>query len=60
DEHDVICIAQADAIDDANYLANLIKEALPHKQIVIKYVSPSIGSHSGPGAIGLCYMGEIR
>ena len=60
DEHDVVCVAQADAIEDANYLANLVKEALPHKQIVINYVSPSIGSHSGPGAIGLCYMGEIR
>ena len=60
DEHDVVCIAHADSIDDANYVANLIKEALPHKQIVINYVSPSIGSHSGPGAIGLCFIGEKR
>jgi len=60
DEHDIVCIAHGDAVDDANYLANLVKEALPHKQIVINYVSPSIGAHSGPGAIGLCFMGEKR
>ena len=58
DEHDIVCIAHGDAFEDANYLAKLVKEALPHKQIVINYVSPSIGSHSGPGAIGLCFMGE--
>ncbi|TAH64182.1 MAG: fatty acid-binding protein DegV, partial [Anaerolineaceae bacterium] len=39
---------------------NLVKEALPHKQIIINFVSPSIGSHSGPGAIGLCFAGERR
>ena len=60
DEKDIVCIAHADATDDANYLANLIKDALPHKQVVINYVSPSIGSHSGPGAIGLCFFGEKR
>lgn len=60
DEHDIVCIAHGDAMDDADYLANLVREALPHKQIVINYVSPSIGSHSGPGAIGLCFIGEKR
>jgi DegV family protein with EDD domain len=60
DEEDTICIAHGDAPEDVNYLADLIREKLPHKKIVINYVSPSIGSHSGPGAIGLCFMGEKR
>lgn len=60
DEADIVCIAHGDSLEDANYLANLIKDALPHKQILINTVSPSIGSHSGPGAIGLCFMGEKR
>ncbi|NLL74088.1 MAG: DegV family protein [Clostridiales bacterium] len=60
DDNDVICIAHGDALDDANYLAKLVKEALPHKEIVINTISPSIGSHSGPGAIGLCFMSEKR
>lgn len=60
DEPDIICIAHGDADEDADFLANLINRELPHKQIIINTVSPSIGSHSGPGAIGLCYMGETR
>lgn len=60
DAHDTVCIAHGDSLEDANYLAELIKEALPHKDILINTVSPSIGSHSGPGAIGLCFMGEKR
>jgi DegV family protein with EDD domain len=60
DDHDIVCIAHGDAPEDADYLANMVKEALPHKKILINYVSPSIGSHSGPGAIGLCFRGEKR
>lgn len=60
EEADTICIVHGDALEDANYLAHLVQEVLPHKNIIINYVSPSIGSHSGPGAIGLCFMAEKR
>lgn len=60
DDPDIICIAHGDAPEDADYLARLVKERFPHKNIIINTVSPSIGSHSGPGAIGLCFMGEKR
>jgi DegV family protein with EDD domain len=60
DSDEPICIAHGDAFEDANYLAELIHDKLPTRKIIINYVSPSIGSHSGPGAIGLCFMGDIR
>ncbi len=60
DTDDPICIAHGDSLEDANFLADLIRDKLPNKKILINYVSPSIGSHSGPGAIGLCFMGEKR
>jgi DegV family protein with EDD domain len=60
DSDDVICIAHGDAYEDARYLEELIREKLPDKEIIINYISPSIGAHSGPGAIGLCFMGEKR
>ncbi len=60
DEDNIICILHGDAEEDAKYLEGLIKEKLPNKQIIINYVSPSIGAHSGPGAIGLCFRGEKR
>ena len=60
DSDDPICIAHGDAREDADYLADLIREKLPNRKLVINYVSPSIGAHSGPGAIGLCFMGEKK
>jgi DegV family protein with EDD domain len=60
DCEDTVCIAHGDALEDAEYLADMIREKLPHKKILINTVSPSIGSHSGPGTIGLCFMGEKR
>lgn len=60
DEKDMICIAHGDAPEDAQYLASMVREKLPHKKIILNTISPSIGAHSGPGAIGLCFMGEIR
>lgn len=60
DEDHIICIAHGDAYEDASYLEGLIKERLPENEILINYVSPSIGAHSGPGAIGLCFMGSKR
>ena len=29
DEHDIVCIAHGDAVDDANYLANLVRKPFP-------------------------------
>lgn len=60
DDDNIICIAHGDVYEDAKYLEALVMEKLPGKQIMINYVSPSIGAHSGPGAIGLCFMGERR
>ncbi len=60
DSDEAICIAHGDALEDALYLKELILDKLPGRQIIINYVSPSIGAHSGPGAIGLCFMGEKR
>ena len=60
DEDNVICIIHADALEDAQFVENLIKERLHTDNIILNTISPSIGAHSGPGAIGLCYMGESR
>lgn len=60
DTDDPICIVHGDAYDDAKYLEDLVREQLPDKPIIINDVSPSIGAHSGPGAIGLIFMGEKR
>ncbi len=60
EENPTICVIHGDAEEDAEYVVKLIKEKFPTAQMILNYVSPSIGSHSGPGAIGICYMGNSR
>ncbi len=55
-----ICVVHGDALEDAEYVAGLIRERLHTDNIIINSISPSIGAHSGPGAIGICYFGTGR
>lgn len=57
EETPTICVIHGDAPEDAEYVVKLIVEKFPKAKIIVNYVSPSIGSHSGPGAVGVCYMG---
>lgn len=53
-------IVHGDCIDDANYVAKQLKEKIGVEEILINDVSPSIGAHAGPGALGLCFYGEKK
>lgn len=59
-ENDTVFISHGDSIDDANYVASLVKERFGIENILINYVSPTIGSHSGPGTIALFFLGNPR
>ncbi len=59
-DNDVVMISHGDSIEDANYVASLIKERFGIENIIINPVSPTIGTHSGPGTIALFFMGETR
>ena len=53
-----ICVVHGDAIEDAERVVKLIKEEVEGASVIVNVISPSIGAHSGPGAIGICFMGE--
>ena len=53
-----IGITYADCKADAEYLAKLIKEKLPPKEILMLKHEPVTGSHIGPGALALFFEGE--
>lgn len=55
-----VCIVHGDALEDALFLESLVRKEFNVGKIIINTISPSIGAHSGPGAIGLCFMGEKR
>ena len=55
-----VFITHGDCIDDANYVADKVRERFGVKNIVINYVDPVIGAHSGPGTMALFYLAESR
>lgn len=53
-------IIHGDCLEDAEYLAERIKERLGCKDALIQMLDPVIGSHSGPGTVSLFYYGNKR
>jgi len=60
DKNDIVFISHGDCIEDAEYVAGLIKERFGIENIMINYVCPTIGAHSGPGTVALFFLGETR
>ena len=60
DEQVFVGIVHGDCEKDANSLSDLIKERFGYTDIEIRPIGPSIGAHSGPGAIGVIFLGEER
>lgn len=59
-KENTVFISHGDCLEDANYLANRIKNEIGVKEIRIGYVGSVIGSHSGPGTLALFYLGTER
>ena len=59
-ENDTVFICHGDCVEDAQYLAGLVKEQYGVKEVVIGYVGAVIGSHSGPGTLALFFLGKNR
>ena len=53
-------VSHGDCLEDAEYLAGLLREQYGAKEVYINYVGAVIGSHSGPGTLALFFMGEHR
>lgn len=46
--------------EDARSVADLIKTETAFTNIIINDISPSIGTHAGPGALGIIYYGQTK
>ena len=55
-----IFIGHGDSVEDAEYVAKQIKQKFKIKTIILNYIGPVIGSHSGPGTIALFFFGTER
>lgn len=57
---DCVFISHGDALEDAEYVRDQIKERFGCEHFMINHIGPTIGAHSGPGTIALFFMGESR
>ena len=58
--HQTVYITHGDCMEDAEYVADLVRKKFGVKEIVINYVDPVIGAHSGPGTVALFFIGTER
>ena len=56
----VVFISHGDCLEDAETVAGMVKERFGVQEVVISYVGPVIGSHSGPGTMALFFLGSRR
>ncbi|MGN0368069.1 MAG: DegV family protein [Wujia sp.] len=55
-----IGIIHGDCEEDAKKLAQMIEEAYGFTDFLIAPIGPSVGAHSGPGALGIAYLVENK
>lgn len=55
-----VIIMNANSLDDALHIETMIKHSRPDVKIIQMDVGPVIGTHCGPGSIGLCFLGNER
>lgn len=60
DKNNIVFISHGDCPEDAQFVADLIKERLGIDSFLIDYIGPTIGAHAGPGTVALFYMGDYR
>ncbi|NLM61168.1 MAG: DegV family protein [Clostridiales bacterium] len=60
DEIEVLAISHADCEQDAMTLLEKMKEKYKIKEVLINFIGPVIGSHSGPDTIAIFFMGRKR
>lgn len=60
DKQFTIGLIHGDCEEDALYLQKIIEEKYGYNNFLIRPIGPSIGAHSGPGTVGLIFLGDHR
>ncbi len=59
-QEQTIYISHADCLEDAEYLAELIRNQVKPKAVEIRFLTPVIGAHAGPGTLAVFCAGASR
>lgn len=59
-EQDIVMITHGDCLEDAQYVAELVRSKMGIENILINNIGTVIGSHTGPGVVAIFCMGNKR
>lgn len=59
-EEQTLFINHGDCLKDAEQLKELVLREVNVKDVIINYIGPIIGSHTGPGMLCMVFMGDKR
>jgi len=59
-EEAIVGIAHGDCPEDANFIIEQLKANTAIKNFVVAEMEPVIGTHTGPGIIGVFFLGKVR
>lgn len=51
-------IVHGNCLEEAQSIAEMLKAETPFTNVIINDISPSIGTHAGPGALGILFYGQ--
>ena len=57
---ELLAISHGDCPEDAELVAQMVKDRFGVQNVYINCVGPVIGAHSGPGTLALFYVGVER
>lgn len=58
--NEIAMITHGDCLEDAEYVAKLVREKMGIQNIYINNIGTVIGGHTGPGVVALFFMGDKR
>ncbi len=58
--NDTIYISHGDCIEEAETLADVVRERFGSKDVFLDSIGPVIGTHGGPGTLALFFLGKTR
>lgn len=53
-------VVHGNCLEEAEMVADLVKANIGFTNVIINDISPSIGTHAGPGALGILYYGQPK
>ncbi len=56
----IVFLVHADCLDDANWMAQELRTRFGVPEVFVNYIGPVIGTHAGPGALGVCFRGSEK